>query len=80
MLGDKTRMESLSRHPRAFVRPSPAGDTLGGVARATMETIQLCEAAGFDRILIETVGVGQSETEVRRMTDAFLLLMLPVLR
>jgi len=77
MLGDKTRMDSLSRHPRAFVRPSPAGDTLGGVARATMETIQLCEAAGFDRILIETVGVGQSETEVRRMTDAFLLLMLP---
>jgi len=77
MLGDKTRMEVLSRHPDAYVRPSPAGDTLGGVARATMETIQLCEAAGFDRILIETVGVGQSETEVRRMTDAFILLMLP---
>ena len=77
MLGDKTRMESLSRHPDAFVRPSPAGNTLGGVARATMETMHLCESAGFDRILIETVGVGQSETEVRRMTDAFVLLMLP---
>lgn len=77
MLGDKTRMESLSRHPDAFVRPSPAGDTLGGVARATMETLHLCESAGFDRVLIETVGVGQSETEVRRMTDAFVLLMLP---
>ena len=76
MLGDKTRMESLSRHPDAFVRPSPAGNTLGGVARATMETM-LCESAGLTRILIETVGVGQSETEVRRMTDAFVLLMLP---
>ena len=77
MLGDKTRMEVLARHPNAFVRPSPAGNTLGGVARATHETLLLCEAAGFDRVLIETVGVGQSETEVRRMTDAFILLMLP---
>ena len=77
MLGDKTRMGQLSQHPRAYVRPSPTGDTLGGVARATRETLLLCEAAGFDRILIETVGVGQSETAVRGMTDLFLLLMLP---
>ena len=77
MLGDKTRMNVLSRQQEAFVRPSPAGDALGGVGRATAETLRLCEAAGFDRILIETVGVGQSETEVRSMTDVFLLLMLP---
>ncbi len=77
MLGDKTRMAALSQHPLAYVRPSPTGDTLGGVARATAESVLLCEAAGFDRILIETVGVGQSETEVRRMSDVFVLLMLP---
>jgi len=77
MLGDKTRMGGLAQHADAFVRPSPAGSALGGVARATRETLLLCEAAGFDRILIETVGVGQSETEVRSMTDLFLLLMLP---
>jgi LAO/AO transport system kinase len=77
MLGDKTRMAALSQQPSAFVRPSPTGDTLGGVARATSESVLLCEAAGFDRILIETVGVGQSETEVRRMSDDFVLLMLP---
>ena len=77
MLGDKTRMGDLAQHHEAFVRPSPTGNALGGVARATRETLLLCEAAGFDRILIETVGVGQSETEVRSMTDLFLLLMLP---
>lgn len=77
MLGDKTRMNALSHEPNAYVRPSPAGDALGGVGRATAETTRLCEAAGFNRILIETVGVGQSETEVRNMTDVFLLLMLP---
>ena len=77
LLGDKTRMSELSRHPNAFVRPSPSGTTLGGVAAATAEIALLCEAAGFDRILIETVGVGQSETEVRRMSDLFLLLLLP---
>ena len=77
MLGDKTRMDGLAQHPSAFVRPSPTGETLGGVARATSESARLCEAAGFDRILIETVGVGQSEIEVRRMTDVFVLLMLP---
>ena len=77
LLGDKTRMSALAQHPQAFVRPSPSGKTLGGVAEATAETALLCEAAGFDRILIETVGVGQSETEVRRMTDVFLLLLIP---
>lgn len=77
LLGDKTRMATLAQHPDAFVRPSPSGKTLGGVAAATAETAVLCEAAGFDRILIETVGVGQSETEVRRMTDLFLLLLIP---
>jgi LAO/AO transport system kinase len=76
ILGDKTRMIQLSIHPRAFIRPSPAAGTLGGVARKTRETIILCEAAGFDTILIETVGVGQSETEVHSMVDIFLLLML----
>ena len=77
ILGDKTRMAQLSAHPEAFVRPSPSGGTLGGVARSTRETIALCEAAGYDRILIETVGVGQSETNVYYMTDFFLLLLLP---
>jgi LAO/AO transport system kinase len=76
ILGDKTRMEQLSIHPYAFIRPSPASGTLGGVARKTRETIILCEAAGFDTILVETVGVGQSETEVHSMVDFFLLLML----
>lgn len=77
ILGDKTRMESLSRNPDAFIRPSPAGQTLGGVARHTRETLLLCEAAGFDVIIVETVGVGQSETAVAQMTDMFLLLLLP---
>jgi len=77
ILGDKTRMEELSRDPRAFIRPSPAGDTLGGVARKTRETMLICEAAGFDVIIIETVGVGQSEITVASMTDFFLLLQLP---
>ncbi len=76
ILGDKTRMDQLSRSEFAFVRPSPASDTLGGVARATRESILLCEAAGFDVIIIETVGVGQSETSVHGMVDFFLLLML----
>jgi LAO/AO transport system kinase len=76
ILGDKTRMEHLSNHPKAFVRPSPSSCSLGGVARKTRETILLCEAAGYDGILIETVGVGQSETTVRGMVDFFLLLML----
>ena len=76
ILGDKTRMETLSMDPRAYIRPSPAGDSLGGVAHRTRETMLLCEAAGFDVILIETVGVGQSETLVHGMVDFFLLLML----
>ncbi len=76
ILGDKTRMEELVNHPNAFIRPSPAGKSLGGVARKTRESIILCEAAGFDVILIETVGVGQSETAVHSMTDFFLLLKL----
>ncbi len=76
ILGDKTRMPELSNHPRAFVRPSPSSCSLGGVARKTRETILLCEAAGFDTLLIETVGVGQSETSVAGMVDFFLLLML----
>lgn len=77
ILGDKTRMESLARDPRAFIRPSPAGTTLGGVARTTRESILICEAAGYDRILVETVGVGQSETAAQAMVDLFLLLLLP---
>lgn len=77
LLGDKTRMDALSKQPSAFVRPSPTATNLGGVARGTYEAILLCEAAGFDRIIVETVGVGQSETAVRDLTDAFLLLMLP---
>ena len=76
ILGDKTRMEKLSRHPSAYIRPSPSGGALGGVTRKTRETITLCEAAGFDVILVETVGVGQSEIAVRSMTDFFLLLAL----
>lgn len=76
ILGDKTRMELLSRREEAFIRPSPAAETLGGVARATRESIILCEAAGFSTIIVETVGVGQSETTVHGMVDFFLLLML----
>lgn len=76
ILGDKTRMEQLSIDPNAYIRPSPSAGSLGGVARKTRETIILCEAAGFDIIFIETVGVGQSETAVHSMVDFFLLLML----
>lgn len=76
ILGDKTRMENLSKHPNAFIRPSPSGGVLGGVASKTYETMLLCEAAGFDWIIVETVGVGQSETEVADITDFFLLLMM----
>jgi len=77
ILGDKTRMAKLAADERAFIRPSPAGDTLGGVSRKTRETILLCEAAGYDIVLVETVGVGQSETVVADMVDFFLVLMLP---
>jgi LAO/AO transport system kinase len=77
ILGDKTRMEQLSRDPNAFIRPSPAGSTLGGVARRTRETMLLAEAAGFDVVIVETVGVGQSETAVADMTDLFVLLQSP---
>lgn len=77
ILGDKTRMENLSRNPLAFIRPSPSGNLLGGVNKNTRETILLCELAGFDRIIIETVGVGQSETMVSEMVDLLLLLLLP---
>ena len=77
ILGDKTRMERLSRDPMAFIRPSPSQAHLGGVARRTREAVSLCEAAGFDVVLIETVGVGQSETLVAEMTDLFILLMAP---
>lgn len=77
ILGDKTRMQTLSVHPNAFIRPSPAGTSLGGVARKTREIMLLCEAAGYDYVVVETVGVGQSETTVNNMTDFFLLLMLP---
>lgn len=77
IMGDKTRMETLSQQLDAFIRPSPAGSTLGGVTRHTQETIRLVEAAGFDVVIVETVGVGQSETAVARMTDMFLLLLLP---
>ena len=76
ILGDKTRMERLAVHPDAFIRPSPAAGSLGGVARKTRETIVLCEAAGFDKIFVETVGVGQSETAVHSMVDFFLLIQL----
>ena len=77
ILGDKTRMEQLSRHPNAFIRPSPSRAALGGVARRTREAIILCEAAGYDVVMVETVGVGQSETMVADMTDLFLLLLAP---
>ncbi|MFO0599296.1 MAG: methylmalonyl Co-A mutase-associated GTPase MeaB [Myxococcaceae bacterium] len=77
ILGDKTRMTRLSVDPAAFIRPSPSGLTLGGVARRTRETMLLCEAAGFDVVLIETVGVGQGETVVAQMVDCFLVLLLP---
>ena len=77
ILGDKTRMEQLARVPNAFIRPSPSLGELGGVARRTRETIRLVEAAGFDTVLVETVGVGQSETMVAEMTDIFVLLLAP---
>ena len=77
ILGDKTRMELLSRRPEAYIRPSPSGNTLGGVTRRSREALILCEAAGFDVIIVETVGVGQSETKVAEMTDMFILLLLP---
>ncbi|MEL7021533.1 MAG: methylmalonyl Co-A mutase-associated GTPase MeaB, partial [Bacteroidota bacterium] len=77
ILGDKTRMAALSTNDDVFIRPSPAGRSLGGVAQKTRETIILCEAAGYDTILVETVGVGQSETAVHSMVDFFLLLLLP---
>ena len=77
ILGDKTRMAKLAADDNAFIRPSPAGDTLGGVSRKTRETMLVCEAAGYDVILVETVGVGQSETVVADMVDFFLVLMLP---
>ncbi len=77
ILGDKTRMEQLSRNPDAFIRPSPTAGTLGGVARRTREVLLACEAAGFEVVLVETVGVGQSETAVSDLVDMFLLLLLP---
>jgi LAO/AO transport system kinase len=77
ILGDKTRMEQLSVHERAYIRPSPSGGTLGGVAEKTREAMLVCEAAGYDVVIIETVGVGQSETAVQGMTDMFCLLQLP---
>ena len=77
ILGDKTRMERLSRDPRAFIRPSPSQAQMGGVARRTREAVALCEAAGFDVVLIETVGVGQSETVVAELCDLFILLLAP---
>ena len=78
ILGDKTRMEKLSVHPNAFIRPSPSAGSLGGVARKTRETIVLCEAAGYNNIFVETVGVGQSETAVHSMVDFFLLIQVAV--
>ena len=77
LLGDKTRMPDLADHPAGYVRPSPAGDTLGGVARRTREAMLVCEAAGFDVVVVETVGVGQSETAVAEMVDMFTLLLAP---
>ena len=77
ILGDKTRMERLSVHPRAFIRPSPSSGTLGGVAEKTREAMRVCEAAGYDVVIVETVGVGQSETAVAGMTDMFVLMQLP---
>jgi LAO/AO transport system kinase len=77
ILGDKTRMDRLSRDPNAFIRPSPSGGTLGGVAHKTREAMLVCEAAGYDIVIVETVGVGQSETAVAGMTDCFVLIALP---
>ncbi|HKC50848.1 MAG TPA: methylmalonyl Co-A mutase-associated GTPase MeaB [Myxococcota bacterium] len=77
ILGDKTRMERLAREPKAFIRPTPSGGTLGGVAHRTREAMLICEAAGFDVVLVETVGVGQSEVEVRSMVDLFAVLLQP---
>ncbi len=77
ILGDKTRMEQLSVHPQAFIRPSPSSGTLGGVAEKTREAMLVCEAAGYDIVIVETVGVGQSETAVAGMTDMFVLMQLP---
>jgi len=77
ILGDKTRMERLSMDERAYIRPSPAGGTLGGVTAKTREALRVCEAAGFDVVIVETVGVGQSETAVAGMTDIFVLMQLP---
>ena len=77
ILGDKTRMEELTRNTSAFIRPSPSGGTLGGVARRTREAMLACEAAGYDVVIVETVGVGQSETAVSDMVDLFMLLLLP---
>jgi LAO/AO transport system kinase len=77
ILGDKTRMEMLSVHPQAFIRPSPSAGTLGGVTEKTREALLMCEAAGYDLVIVETVGVGQSETAVAGMTDMFVLLQLP---
>lgn len=77
ILGDKTRMEALSRDPSAFIRPSPSGDSLGGVAQRTREAMLVCEAAGFDVVLVETVGIGQSQVAVAGMVDFFLLVLLP---
>ncbi|NQV44618.1 MAG: methylmalonyl Co-A mutase-associated GTPase MeaB [Rhodospirillales bacterium] len=77
ILGDKTRMEKLARHPQAYIRPSPSRGMLGGIARKTYDTMLLCEAAGFDLIIIETVGVGQSETTVVNLVDVFMLLLAP---
>lgn len=76
ILGDKVRMEKLSRHPSAFIRPSPSGGSLGGVARKSREALLLCEAAGYDVVIVETVGVGQNEVTVRSMVDCFLMLMI----
>ena len=77
ILGDKTRMEKLSVHANAYIRPSPSGGTLGGVAEKTREAMLVCEAAGYDVVIVETVGVGQSETAVANMTDMFVLMQLP---
>jgi len=77
IMGDKTRMKELSKHPDSFIRPSPSSGVLGGVARKTRETVLICEAAGYDIVFVETVGVGQSETLVNSMVDLFMLLMLP---
>jgi GTPase len=77
ILGDKTRMEQLAREPKAYIRPTPSGGTLGGVAHRTREAMLVCEAAGFDAVIVETVGVGQSEVEVRSMVDLFAVLLQP---